>query len=132
MFFCVFSFFEISFIYTISIGQDETWNSKFKFYFQLPSLSYVQTEPIVVQIDRLDLVLEENIDADDIKNSEGYSISLKYQIVWNSMHICNCIIIIVTILNYYFDFSCFLKYTTFYGFWKRQWLRICWQGKFWD
>lgn len=31
---------------------------------QLPSLSNVQVEPVVVQIDRLDLVLEENPDAD--------------------------------------------------------------------
>lgn len=28
--------------------------------FQLPSVSNVQIEPIIVQIDRLDLVLEEN------------------------------------------------------------------------
>jgi len=31
---------------------------------QLPSVSNVQTEPIVVQIDKLDLVLEENSDFD--------------------------------------------------------------------
>lgn len=31
---------------------------------KLPSVSYVQVEPIVVQIDRLDLVLEENDDID--------------------------------------------------------------------
>lgn len=31
---------------------------------KLPSVSYVQVEPIVVQIDRLDLVLVENDDID--------------------------------------------------------------------
>ncbi|XP_024027440.1 uncharacterized protein LOC21395142 [Morus notabilis] len=34
----------------------------------LPSVSYVQVEPIVVKIDRLDLVLEENPDADACKS----------------------------------------------------------------
>lgn len=36
---------------------------------KLPSVSNVQTEPIVVQVDRLDLVLEEN---DDV-NEPSYS-----------------------------------------------------------
>ncbi|KAI4390105.1 hypothetical protein MLD38_002253 [Melastoma candidum] len=35
----------------------------------LPSVSYVQVEPIVVQIDRLDLVLEENLDVDASRSS---------------------------------------------------------------
>ncbi|KAF8391482.1 hypothetical protein HHK36_023787 [Tetracentron sinense] len=35
-----------------------------KLEIKLPSVSYVQTDPIVVQIDRLDLVLEENSDLD--------------------------------------------------------------------
>ncbi|KAF8414078.1 hypothetical protein HHK36_002077 [Tetracentron sinense] len=39
-----------------------------KLEIKLPSVSYVQTEPIVVQIDRLDLVLEENSDLDALPN----------------------------------------------------------------
>ncbi|PIN19270.1 hypothetical protein CDL12_08044 [Handroanthus impetiginosus] len=41
----------------------------------LPSVSNVQVEPIVVQIDRLDLVLEENDDADACSNSSSASSS---------------------------------------------------------
>ncbi|GAB4846211.1 hypothetical protein Ancab_025207 [Ancistrocladus abbreviatus] len=37
----------------------------------LPSMSYVQVEPIVVQIDRLDLVLEENSDPDACSSSSS-------------------------------------------------------------
>ncbi|XP_015898172.2 uncharacterized protein LOC107431706 [Ziziphus jujuba] len=37
----------------------------------LPSVSYVQVEPIVVQIDRLDLVLEENPDADESRSTSS-------------------------------------------------------------
>lgn len=36
---------------------------------QLPSVSYVQVEPIVVQIDKLDLVLEENVDSENSRSS---------------------------------------------------------------
>ncbi|KAJ4981286.1 hypothetical protein NE237_032123 [Protea cynaroides] len=39
---------------------------------KLPSVSYVQTEPIVVQIDRLDLVLEENSDSNTGKSSSSF------------------------------------------------------------
>ncbi|XP_058756498.1 uncharacterized protein LOC131629740 isoform X1 [Vicia villosa] len=39
-----------------------------KLEITLPSVSYVQTEPIIVQIDRLDLVLEENSDFDASSN----------------------------------------------------------------
>lgn len=39
---------------------------------KLPSVSYVQVEPIVVQIDRLDLVLEENDDVNVSNNSSRY------------------------------------------------------------
>ncbi|KAH6775560.1 amino-terminal region of chorein [Perilla frutescens var. hirtella] len=41
----------------------------------LPSVSYVQVEPIVVQIDRLDLVLEENDDIDVSSNPSSASTS---------------------------------------------------------
>ena len=37
--------------------------------YQLPSVSNVQFEPVIVQIDRLDLVLEENPDACDSKTT---------------------------------------------------------------
>lgn len=40
---------------------------------KLPSVSYVQVEPIVVQIDRLDLVLEENDDIDASSNPSRYA-----------------------------------------------------------
>ncbi|WOL12184.1 hypothetical protein Cni_G20949 [Canna indica] len=39
-----------------------------KLEITLPSVSNVQYEPILVQIDRLDLVLEENVDADNVKS----------------------------------------------------------------
>ncbi|XP_010906366.1 uncharacterized protein [Elaeis guineensis] len=42
-----------------------------KLEITLPSVSNVQIEPIVVQIDRLDLVLEENTDSDDVKSSSS-------------------------------------------------------------
>ncbi|KAK4420728.1 hypothetical protein Salat_2023300 [Sesamum alatum] len=41
----------------------------------LPSVSNVQVEPIVVQVDRLDLVLEENDDVDPSSNSSSTSAS---------------------------------------------------------
>lgn len=42
----------------------------FSFPFsQLPYVSYVQVEPIVIQIDKLDLVLEENNDLDGSSSS---------------------------------------------------------------
>lgn len=40
-----------------------------EYYLQLPSVSNVQTEPIVVHIDRLDLVLEESSDSDESLSS---------------------------------------------------------------
>lgn len=45
----------------------------FLWTLKLPSVSYVQLEPIVVQIDRLDLVLEENDDIDASDNSSRYN-----------------------------------------------------------
>ncbi|XP_065043818.1 uncharacterized protein LOC135584378 isoform X1 [Musa acuminata AAA Group] len=42
-----------------------------KLEITLPSVSNVQYEPILVQIDRLDLVLEENVDADNSKNPKS-------------------------------------------------------------
>jgi hypothetical protein len=43
-----------------------------KLEIMLPYVSNVQTEPIVVQIDKLDLVLEENPDADVTKGPSRY------------------------------------------------------------
>lgn len=43
-------------------------------FLKLPSVSYVQVEPIVVQIDRLDLVLEENDDLDAASNPSRYAV----------------------------------------------------------
>ncbi|KAJ0974794.1 hypothetical protein J5N97_016759 [Dioscorea zingiberensis] len=40
-----------------------------KLEIMLPSVSYVQTEPIVVQIDKLDVVLEENVDSENSRSS---------------------------------------------------------------
>lgn len=37
-------------------------------FAQVPSVSNVQYEPILVQIDRFDLVLEENVDPDNAKS----------------------------------------------------------------
>ncbi|XP_038975702.1 uncharacterized protein LOC103697743 isoform X2 [Phoenix dactylifera] len=42
-----------------------------KLEITLPSVSNVQVEPIVVHIDRLDLVLEENAESDNAKNSSS-------------------------------------------------------------
>lgn len=42
------------------------------FFSQLPYVSNVQVEPIVIQIDRLDLVLEENRDVDTCSISNRY------------------------------------------------------------
>lgn len=39
-------------------------------------MSYVQVEPIVVKIDRLDLVLEENDDFDTSRSSSRYIIGM--------------------------------------------------------
>lgn len=44
---------------------------------KLPSVSYVQVEPIVVQIDRLDLVLEENDDIGASSNPSRYADRIK-------------------------------------------------------
>lgn len=42
-----------------------------KLEITLPSVSYVQVEPIVVQIDKLDLVLEENVDSENSRSSSS-------------------------------------------------------------
>ncbi|XP_020277117.1 uncharacterized protein LOC109851412 isoform X2 [Asparagus officinalis] len=42
-----------------------------KLEITLPAVSYVQAEPITVQIDRLDLVLEENSDSETIRSSSS-------------------------------------------------------------
>ncbi|KAF3779944.1 UHRF1-binding protein 1-like [Nymphaea thermarum] len=39
---------------------------------KLPSVSYVQTEPIIIQIDKLDLVLEENSDSESDKATPSF------------------------------------------------------------
>eukprot|EP00258_Populus_trichocarpa_P021465 XP_024437484.1 uncharacterized protein LOC112323433 [Populus trichocarpa] len=46
-----------------------------KFEIILPYVSYVQVEPIVIQIDKLDLVLEENSDLDGSSSPNSSQLS---------------------------------------------------------
>lgn len=57
----------ISFLFLFSILTDFLISADV--FFKLPYVSNVQVEPVVVQIDRLDLVLEENSDVDACRSS---------------------------------------------------------------
>lgn len=48
-------------------------------FAQVPSVSNVQYEPILVQIDRFDLVLEENVDPDNAKSPTRWACLIQHQ-----------------------------------------------------
>lgn len=50
-------------------------------------MSYVQVEPIVVQIDRLDLVLEENDDPDASRSTSRYNRCSMIGCIFKSCHV---------------------------------------------